>query len=175
MNAYQKICGIRLMRAGLTKNMITQHSKLYDTVSYPTIQHILDTYATQSEHDLLQWPSDVIHCGDNIDVRKKARHELAGRSSYDFHMYNNIVYKPRILLSHLNDTVPVIPPLEDIDLNQFIPNADEERQLVAKYRGILLNAWNGIQGNPYEAPSPLRETHQFTGEMRQVTEKVGFF
>lgn len=40
---------------------------------------------------------ELIHVGDNLDIRKKARIETEDRSLYDIHLYNNLVCKVQSL------------------------------------------------------------------------------
>lgn len=172
LNAYQKICGIRFLRAGVTKRMLTQLNRLYDSVSYQSVNSLLDSFAIEAENDFSNWTCDVVHCGDNVDVRKKARHELMGRSVYDFHMFNNLMYKVRIMCDNLSDIPPSVPPIDQVDMTQFLPNDEEVTELHKKLSWIILHLWNGLSNNPLKAQSPLMHTHNFSAEMRLKTEKV---
>ena len=120
LNAYQKINGLMLYTSKATKTRIVKYSKLYDSVSYTTIRNMLKL-ASQKSKDLMKlWKNTpVVHCGDNLDIRTKARLEHDGVSYHEAHLYNNIVYKCRIPTDHLDDTVPepILP--DDVDYNQI--------------------------------------------------------
>ena len=48
LNALAKINGLRLKRAGLTKQMITELNHPFDCISYQAINNLLDRYAELS-------------------------------------------------------------------------------------------------------------------------------
>lgn len=154
---------MRLYQSGASKSLIAELNKSYDTISYPTVLRLFDKFASESDTAVNQWYSDVIHCGDNVDIRMEARHELEGKSSYDFHMYNNMLFKPRIDLSQYSDRPPVVPDPEAVDYGTFLPS--ETDQSLTKEK--LVSCVMAVLGN-----DKLLPIHEFSAEMKLKTEKV---
>ena len=175
MNALQKITGLRLRQGGCSKRVINEFNKTFDSVSYPTILSILDKYSKDADVDIAKWQhEDVIHVGDNVDVRKSARHELGGVSHHDIHMYNNMLYKARINTSSLSDVPPALPShAEEVDLTQFIPNAEEQLQLIARLSSLVGKTWGFISAlsSQVEHLNSLPQS-KYSAEMAQKSEKV---
>ena len=48
LNGLSKINGLRMSRAGMTKRSIREFNQTYDTVSYQTINRVLDSFAKKS-------------------------------------------------------------------------------------------------------------------------------
>lgn len=86
MNAYAKVTGTRLIQSGLTKRMVEGLSFIV-SVTYKTIQSLFERLASEAETRVNAWSKEVSHCGDNRNIRKAVRHELAGRSGHELHMY----------------------------------------------------------------------------------------
>lgn len=176
LNAYQKLCGIRLLRGGVTKRLLNEFNATYDTVNYKTVNVILDRFASQASAELEKWKGlDVVHCGDNVDVRKKARYELAGKSGHDIHMYNNMLYKARTPTSNLSDIPPVPPAIRDVDYTKFIPDELEKQQLLDALSPIIAQSWCAIDDlKSHAEPLTVISPHAYSAEMKQKTEKVSF-
>ena len=174
LNAYAKINGLRLKRAGVTKRMLRELNLTFDSVSYPTILRLLDRYSDEAMQRINNWQGENLHhCGDNVDVLLKARYELQGKSTTDLHMYNNMLYRPRINLDHLSDVPPTVPELQAIPLSQFILNSAEQRLLLENLEHQVAMTW----GKMDKLSDPLRDlavdkTHLYSQEMKCVTEKV---
>ena len=177
LNAYAKITGLRLKRSGLTKRMLNELNKTYDSVSYMTIMRLLDSYSDKAMERVTNWKDDnVHHCGDNVDVYLKSRHELQGHSSLDLHMYNNILYKHRTLLDHLSDVPPEVPPIEEIGLSQFIVNSSEQQSLMLHFERQIAKSWNSVdQLHEFVSELAADRPHSHSPEMKLKTEKVGVY
>ena len=97
LNAYQKQFGLYLRTSGTSKDCIQHISKLYDSVCYETQTSISDKYNKNTDTALSQWREDqVVHAGDNLDIRSSARFEGGGSSGHDLHLYTNMLYKAGI-------------------------------------------------------------------------------
>lgn len=174
LNALAKINGLRLQRAGVTKRMILELNKTYDSVSYPTLNRLLDNYGDETVKRVAKWTNDnVHHGGDNVDINLKARHELQGRSRIDLHMYNNLLYRPRINVDHLPDVPPSVPDQSNISLSQFIPNDKEQDQFLGKLKHQIMLSWTKVDAVKDCLKSyPADDTHLYSAEMKTKTEKV---
>lgn len=164
LNAYAKITGIRLIQSGLTKRMIEELSLTYDSVTYKTIQTIFERFAAESETRVNAWSQEVIHCGDNLDIRKAVRHELAGRSGHELHLYNNMLFKHRVDVSNLSDEPPTPPHSDKVDFSLFLPCVKEQTDLKEHLQATI---------NLVVSPSAAStSTHTYSAEMKQKTHKV---
>ena len=173
LNGLAKVNGSRLLRASVCRRVIAELNKSYDSVSYQTINSLLDSFVTKCLEKVKTWDNSH-HCGDNVDKRIKARHGVEGKSYMDLHMYNNLLYKQRIYTPpDLSDIPPPVPELDDIDLSQFIPSVSEQKSMLDKMKQEIGKVWAGID----ELNTQLKEftselTHSYSAEMAQKTEKV---
>lgn len=174
LNGLAKVHGLAMSRAGMTKRCMKQFNQTYDTVSYQSINRLLDEYGKASLDRVAEWEGqDVSHCGDNVDKRVKARHEMAGHSSLDLHMYNNLLYQPRIDTSNLSDEPPTVPDVKDIDLAQFILDSNEQANLKDYAQRMIARSWCSIDHLKSIVSSYSEEIpHEFTPEMSKKTVKV---
>ena len=174
LNGLSKINGLRMSRAGMTKRSIREFNQTYDTVSYQTINRVLDSFAKKSVARVRTWKGlNVSHCGDNVDKRIKKRHEMEGKSNLDLHMYNNALYKPRIMVDNLSDEPPTVPDVNDIDLSQFIVNTDEGARLKELAEIMIAQTWSKIERlKDLAAPFSSDTPHEFSAEMKLKSEKV---
>lgn len=165
LNAYAKVSGIRLLNSGVTKRMLQQLSQTYDSVTYNTTQSLFQRFAEEAELRVNVWNKDVVHCGDNVDIRKTARHALAGKStcSYDFHTYNNMLFKLRVDISSLSDPPPTPPDAQTVDYGKFLPSVEDQSTI----KELLTQTVNSIIS---DTPSPP-QFHEYSPEMLK-TEKV---
>ena len=174
LNAYQKINGLMLYTSKATKTSIVKYSKLYDSVSYTTIRSMLKL-ASQKSKDLMKlWKNTpVVHCGDNLDIRTKARLEHDGVSYHEAHLYNNIVYKCRIPTDHLDDTVPepILP--DDVDYNQFLLNGAEQQHLQNILTYHVRKSWEKTLVLKHQIPElENKYSQQMTSKTEKVREKI---
>ena len=175
LSSYVKIQGLRLLKAGCNKAGMEAACKLYDSVSYPTVNRLLDTYSQEADKDIEKMSGqDVIHVGDNVDKRQKKRHELAASSFKDYHMYNNLIYKARIPTSHLSD-IPPTPPktAEDVDYSKFVASASDQSTLITRMYHLVADVWCNVKSLS-EASSKLKKfpAHKYQAEMNMKSEKV---
>ena len=176
LNALAKINGLRLKRAGLTKQMITELNHTFDCISYQAINNLLDRYAELSSMRISKWEGENLrHCGDYVDIRIRARHELGGRSGLDLHMYNNLLYRSRINVENLPDQPPAVPSVEEVSLNQFIPNREEQNTMLKKLEPQVAKIWADVQELESSVESLAKDDHHaYMPQMKCKTEKVRF-
>ena len=67
--------------------------------------------------------------GDNVAAFGQRRHESADRSKFLYLMYNTVMYRNRIDVSHLSATPPTVD-LASLDYTQFIPSVDEQEEFI---------------------------------------------
>ena len=68
LNGLAKVNGLRLLRAGVCRTVIAELNKSYDSVSYQTINSLLDSFVTKCQEKVKTW-DNCHHCGDNVDKR----------------------------------------------------------------------------------------------------------
>ena len=169
LNAYQKLVGLCLRTSGTSKKTISKLSKLYDTVSYTTLTSLLDTCAEKSRAKMGEWAGEeVVHCGDNLDIRSKVRFEVDGVSCHDVHLYNNMVYKSRVPVSHLSDEIPIVD-LQQIDYSVFLLSSSEEEEILNLFKYHIMNSWNTMLGGNLKVDEPF---NKYSSEMKNKSEKV---
>lgn len=177
LSGYAKITGLRLRQAGCSKEALTVSNKLYDCVSYITINRVLDTFSAQADEKIAELANGtVIHCGDNVDKSQKSRHELTGRSRHDLHMYNNMIYQARIDVSSFSDAVPPHPTLNDIeevDLKKFFPSMRDQDNLIDRLACHVSDVWRQIPCLK-EAATEMSKlpSHKYVPEMSQPSKKA---
>ena len=173
LNAYQKYVACDINGAdspkGLSLNLIR-----HMTVSYETVNALLDSFAAESMNALSNWrEQDVVHCGDNVDIRKKARYELAGRSGVDLHMYNNILYKTRVNVDTLSDIPPSVPSADEVDYSQFILDAEANKTLMGQLKPLVARSWSMSQDKDEHLKSCTSlPPHEYAAEMKLKSERV---
>ena len=169
LNAYQKQFGLYLRTSGTSKDCIQHISKLYDSVCYETQTSILDKYSKNIDTALSQWREDqVVHAGDNLDIRSSARFEGGGSSGHDLHLYTNMLYKARIDVSSLDDSTPIVR-WDDIDYSKFILNHAEESMLMNVMSYLVKTSWKTYIDPTLRPDAPL---NKYASEMATKTEKV---
>lgn len=173
LNAYQKQVGLTLRSSRLTKTSINRFSRLYDSVSYKTMTKMLRQYSKDTNELMKEWEKEeVIHCGDNLDIRSTVRFEGDSKSYHDLHMYNNMVYKSPIPTTNLSDDIPTVD-VGDIDYSQFLLTVDEEDRLMKAMSFSVLNSWrNNVEmcTNINVTPPP----NKYGDLMVLKTQKVAF-
>lgn len=141
LNSYQKCSGLALHTAGLSKAGVSRCSKLYDSVSYNTLQSLLDSFAKESDNLMQNSANDtIIHAGDNLDIRTSSRFEGGGVSYHELHLYYSMIYKSRIDVDHLSRTIPAMD-LDSTDYTQFLLSSAEENGLIQLMVQHVLSSW----------------------------------
>ena len=142
LNACQKLCGLLLRTSSTTTNTINKLSKLYDAVANKTLTKLLDQYSDETKEEIRKCAGEnVIHAGDILDKRSKARYEVSGVSYHDVHLYNNMLYKARIPMDGLSDVKPTPPTPSEVDYRTFILSQAEEEKLLDLFQFAVLSAW----------------------------------
>ena len=170
LSAYAKMVGLSLRTSGTTKSQINRMSKLYDCVSYTRTTKILDDCAGESKSLIEAWKGiPVTHCGDNLDVRAKVRHEAGGISGFDCHMYNNMIYKLRFPVMHLSPALPYVPRKDDLDYSQFLLSDSEEEQFKNLMASQILASW---RQNDLTTATPSYPPNKYSSEMSSKSQKL---
>lgn len=116
-----------------------------------------------------EWAGEeVVHCGDNLDIRSKVRFEVDGVSCHDVHLYNNMVYKSRVPVSHLSDEIPIVD-LQQIDYSVFLLSSSEEEEILNLFKYHIMNSWNTMLGGNLKVDEPF---NKYSSEMKNKSEKV---
>ena len=176
LNGLAKIQGLRLLKAGCSKNALGTSNQLYDCVSYWTILRIMDHFALKADEQLQEIKREVVHIGDNVDKRLSARHESSSKTGKDFHFYNNMLYLTRIDTSHLSDVPPEGPKtVEEVDFTVFIPNETEQKTLIDRLHYVTCDVWKNVTAL-HTAADALSQppAHKYEAEMKQKSVKVRF-
>ena len=169
LNAYQKFFGLCLRTSGTSKKTIHKLSQLYDSVCYTTLTNILNDYSNESKDLMRKWANTpVLHCGDNLDIRSRARFEGGGVSYHDIHLYNNMLFKSRIPIDNLSDVIPAVD-LPDINYNQFILSEEEEQSLSQLMKSVTKETWQSHISNSISVTYP---PNKYASQMKLKTEKV---
>ena len=175
LNTFAKLNGLRLHSSGITKDQMVATNRLYDTVSYDTVNTILDEYAADNDEHLKCFAGkDVIQVGDNVDKRQKRRHEFSGKSFKDYHMYNNLLYESRVNLSTLSD-VPPAPPnsAEEVNYQEFFPSKSDQDDLVSRLTPLVAKIWSRCEGlNAGSSAHMNYPSHKYEVEMSTKSNKV---
>ena len=169
LNAYQKLHGLCLRTSGTSKKTINKLSELHDCVSYTTLTNILNSYSEESKKLMAQWSdTPIVHCGDNLDVRSRARFEGGKVSYHDIHMYNNIVFKARVPVQDLSDDIPTVD-VSKIDYNQFLLDKSEQQSLLDLMKSQIKESWRAHISDTVTVSFPA---NKYAAEMKLKTEKV---
>ena len=111
--------------------------------------------------------------GDNIDKTVRPRHMRVDHQNLSLHYFHVYAVQDRISFQHLSST-PMLVTLEDIDVNKFLPNADDYTTLKNNFKVLMKRIL--VQHLP--ALAPIRSSmnqhiiHEFTSDMSRKSSVV---
>lgn len=153
-----------------------EFSQTRDSCAYVTISRELDRFAAATDtkvEELKRQKVGLIHCGDNVDVRKKLRHEGDGKSVYDIHMYNNLVYNPRIPTAHLSQSFPKVD-VENVEPESLLLDAAHETKLRSLFTKHVAKVWSkdSTLCDEVKGKYDMSLLHDRSAAMTEISEKV---
>ena len=174
LNMLPLINGLRMKLNGLTSRTINKLNQGYDSVSYATIGRRQKTMAENMTDRMAGWQdiTGMISVLDNLDITVNKRHEMNNVSTYDFHLTNNVLIKPRIQVSHLSDLRPVVKS-DDVDYGIFLLDEDEHVSLMTNMEAHVRAAWRNLQGVAKVIRPSSHTANKYEIQMLQKTELVG--
>ena len=177
MCVFKYINGLILRKAGAKKMAFVQLSRTYDTVSYDSIQKLLDVYADNYEETIKKWigeieSKDPSHPGftlanDNVDWEIGTRHMSSQNQNKSVHKVNVVAYKHRVNAAGLPDDGPQ-KDIKEISLQDMLPSADDTQLLTAHLVILIGNLWaeNIPSLSWFTEHIPSHIQHDFEKEMR---------
>lgn len=97
----------------------------------------MSQYSDNSDEDTSQWCGFRL-VGDNIDKTIKPRDMWLDHQSKQLHYFQVYAVKDRINFRHLENRARLINPVE-LDLNLFLPSAEDAVTLSANYQVLINN------------------------------------
>ena len=183
MNVYKKVNSIILKKAGLKKRGFIRLGKTYDTVSYGTVNDILDMFAENYQKTINMWKSEVErplsnHPGyalanDNVDWEVRRRHITTSNQKKSIHKVNVIAYKNRVNSCDLPDNGPQ-QDIKEVPLQDMLPGAEDTVALTNHLVVLVGNLWADTFPSLawFKEILPAAIPHPYEKQMKARTDKT---